>query len=539
MRWFGKREPQQRQEPRVVDAPSNVPKVGKKRAPRLGRSVGAGRRMFDAGQSDRLTGNWSTTPLTADDVIRRNLRALVARSREQAANNDHGRAFLRMVRQNIIGPRGIQMQAQSKDDDGSLDMEANAAIEAAWAEWSKAENCDVTGRLPLRQLQGLAVQTAARDGEFFVQIVTGRDAGPWGFALNVIDPQRCPVDLDEVKLAGGRFIRHGIEFSQYGRPVAYYFTTTAAEESDYSYGGRSFVRIPADQIIHPFVSDMIGQKRGLPWMATALWRMHQLEQVEKAALVNAREGANKAGFIEWDEGYGADAVDENDEPIEVEIESEAGVYHELPAGARFKEYNPTYPSGEFAVFAKHQLRGISAGLGVAYNNLASDLEGVNYSSIRQGTIDEREHWKDLQEWVVESLMAPIFTRWLKRSLVAGKIKRGGKPLPAEKLGKFSQVAWQPRRWDWIDPNADVKAAVTAKNNLLMSPSQIIRDRGQDPQTVWRDIARDIADMRAAGIPEEIISAVVLQKAEGSNGSANSAGQSAGNQGDGGSGADGS
>lgn len=539
MGWFGKREPQTRQEPRVVEAPSNVPKVGKKRVQKLGRSVGAGKRLFDAGGSDRLTGSWSSTPLTADDVIRRNQRVLVARSREQAANNDHAKAFLRMVRQNIVGPRGIQMQSQAKDPDGSLDLEANAAIEAAWAEWSKAENCDVTGRLPLRQLQGLAVQTAARDGEFFVQVVTGRDAGPWGFALNVLDPQRCPLDLDEVSLPGGRFIRHGIEFNQFGRPTAYYFTTTGAEESDYSYGGRSFVRIPADQIIHCFISEMIGQKRGLPWMATALWRMHQLNQLENAALINAREGANKAGFLEWEEGFGPEAVDENGDPIEVEIESEAGVYHELPAGARFKEYNPTYPSGEFAVFSKHQLRGISAGLGVAYNNLASDLEGVNYSSIRQGTIDEREHWKDLQEWVVEALMAPIFSRWLKRSLLAGRIKSRGTPLPAAKLDKFSKVAWQPRRWDWIDPNADVKAAVLAKNNLLMSPSQIIRDRGQDPQTVWRDIARDIEDMRKAGIPEEIISAVVLQQAEGSNGSAKPAGKSAGNQSDGGSGAEGS
>lgn len=534
MALFGKRAPEKRAEPPLVE--TNVPKVSGKRPPKLGRS--GGKRLFDAGTSDRLTGSWSTMPLTADDVVRRNQRVLVARSREQAANNDHARAFLRMCCQNIIGPRGIQLQSQAKDPDGSLDVAANTAIEAAWVEWCKAENCDVTGRLPFRQIQSLAVQTAARDGEFFVQIVTGRDAGPWGFGLNVIDPQRCPVDLDEVSLPNGRFIRHGIEFNQFGRPTAYYFTTLKAEESDYSYGGRAFVRIAAADIIHLFVTDLIGQKRGLPWMSTALWRMQQLKQLEGAALVSAREGANKTGFFEWEEGYGPEAVDDAGEPIELEIESEAGVYHELPAGARFKEANPTYPSGEFAPFSKHQLRGISAGLGVAYNNLASDLEGVNYSSIRQGTLDEREHWKNQQEWVVESLLSGIFARWIKRALLAGRIKSKGVPLPAAKLDKFSAVTWQPRRWDWIDPNADVKAAVLAKNNLLMSPSQIIRDRGQDPQTVWRDIARDIADMRAAGIPEEIIQVVVLQNTEGSNGSGSSAGAGAGNQGDGGSGADG-
>ena len=80
----------------------------------------------------------------------------------------------------------------------------------------------------------------------------------------------------------------------------------------------------------------------------------------------------------------------------------------------------------------------------------------------------------------------------------------GKPLRAERLEKYRTVVWQPRRWDWIDPNADVKAAVTSKNNLLASPSQIIRDRGQDPETIWREIGRDIAAMRGAGIDDRFI-----------------------------------
>lgn len=502
-----------RQEPVVETRASSVPKVPKRGLAR----VKTGARLYDAGGSDRLTGNWPTMPLTADDVVRRNQRVLVARSREQAANNDHARSFLRMCSQNIVGPRGVQLQSQAKASDGKLDTEATAAIERSWHEWSRRVNCDVTGQLSLRGIQEALIKSAARDGEFFVQFVVGRDAGPWGFSLLLIDAQRCPVDLDEVSLPNGRFIRHGVEFNQFGRPLAYYFTTLKAEESDYSYGGRAFTRVPAGQIIHGFITDLIGQKRGLPWMATSLYRMQQLKAFEHAALVNAREAANKQGFLEWEEGYGPEAEDEEGNPVDVEIESEAGTYHELPAGLRFKAHDPQYPNGELAIFSKHTLRGISAGLGVAYNNLASDLEGVNFSSIRQGTLDEREHWKVLQEWLIEAFIEPVFDRWIRRALLSGRIKVNGQPLPAEKLDRWSEVSWQARRWDWIDPNADVKAAVAAKDNLLTSPSQIIRDRGQDPQTVWRDIARDIEDMRAAGIPEKIVMAVVSKKMEGSNG----------------------
>lgn len=498
----------------VVERKSPIPRTVKKRQPSMGRHLA---RMHDAAAADRLTGNWTAHPLTADEVVRRNQRVLVARAREQAANNDYGRKFLQMCRQNIVGPRGVQLQAQPRDPGGRVDAQAAEAIEAAWREWSRPENCDITGRESLRSLQATAVTSVARDGEFMFRVVTGDEAGPWRFALQVLDPQRCRPDHDEVRLPGGRFIRHGIEFSRFGRPLAYYFTTTDPEDDadSYDYGGRSHVRIPADQIVHGFLPDMTNQKRGLPWMATALWRMHMLGGFEKAALTNARVSAAKGGFFKWQEGYGPDPEDEQEE---IYLEAQPGAFQELPAGVDFQAWDPQYPSGEFTPFHKAMLRGIASGLGVTYVNLANDLEGVNFSSIRQGTLDEREHWKELQEWLVESLLAPVFSLWLPRALLAGRIKTStGGTLRPERLQKYRAVEWQPRRWDWIDPNADVKAAVASKDNLLASPGQIIRDRGRDPDAVWQEIARDIQAMRAAGIPQSVIDAAFANAVSGTGG----------------------
>jgi lambda family phage portal protein len=494
----------------IAERSTTIPKIVK-RQPAMGKHLA---RMFDAGKADRLTGSWGTQPLTADEVVRRNQRVLVARSREQAANNDYARKFLQMCRQNIVGPRGVQLQAQPKDADGRIDTVAGEAIEMAWREWCRAQNSDVTGRQSFRSMQAGAVTSTARDGEFMFRVVTGADAGPWGIALQVLDPQRCRPDHDEVRLPGGRFIRHGIEFNRFGRPLAYYFTTTNPEDDvdAYDYGGRSHIRIPADEIVHGFLPDMTGQKRGLPWMATALWRMQMLGGFEKAALVNARVSAAKGGFFEWQEGYGPDPEDEAEE---IYMEAEPGAFQELPPGVRFNPWTPQYPSGEFAPFQKAMLRGIASGLGVTYVNLANDLEGVNFSSIRQGTLDEREHWKELQEWLIETLIEPVFMQWLPRALLSGRIKtpQGG-TLRADRLTKYQAVEWQPRRWDWIDPNADVKAAIASKEHLLASPGQIIRDRGRDPQAVWQEIARDIEAMRAAGIPENVIAAVIVPKGTG-------------------------
>lgn len=468
-------------------------------------------RMFTGASVDRFGTAWGTQPLTADDVINKNQRILVARSREQAANNDYAKKFLRLCRTNIVGPKGVLLQAKSTDSTGKLDTLANEAIELAFDAWGKKTNCDVTGKLSWRAIQAACVNSVAKDGEFFVRLVFGADAGPWGFSLQLLDPQRCPVDMVEDRLPNGNFIRQGIEFNRYGRPIAYYFSTVDESDENYRWSGRDFVRVPAEEILHGFFDDMVGQKRGLPWMATSLFRMRHLGGMEEAALVNARAGANKMGFIEWDENSAGPEFEDDDELI---IDSEPGEFQVLPQGARVKDWSPQYPNGEFAVFTKQMLRGMASGMGVAYNNLANDLEGVNFSSIRQGTLDERESWKELQEWLIENLHQPVFDAWLPRALLSGRITVKGRSLKPERIDRYSNIEWQPRRWAWIDPSSDVAAAEKSKNNMLQSPGRIIREGGSDPDTVWKETASDVARMIEAytqhGISREMAEKLVMQ-----------------------------
>jgi lambda family phage portal protein len=468
-------------------------------------------RMFSATKNDRMNGDWLSHPVTAEWMVRQHQRVLVARAREQAANNDYAKAFIRMARQNIVGPKGVQLQAQARDEKGALDTLANQAIEAEWARWAHRKHCDVAGVLSWRAIQSSAVASAVRDGEFMFRKIYGSDAGEFGFALQILDPQRCDPTFDQFDMPGGRYIRAGIEFNQYGKPIGYHFSVVKESDAfyNYSYAGRHFHRIDAAEIIHGFLPEFTGQRRGFPWMATGLFRMKQLVGFEDAAIVNARVGAAKMGFIQWKDGHGPELDD--DDAANLEMDGDPGSFPVLPEGAELKEWAPQYPSGEFATFNKAMLRGIAAGFGVLYNNLANDLEGVNFSSIRQGTLDEREHWKEMQEWLVESLIQPVFEEWLPRALLAGMIKVKNRPLRPERIDKYSQVSWQPRRWQWIDPRADVDAAVSAKNNLLLSPSQIIREQGRDPGDVWREIAADIEEMRAAGIPDDFIKAAILDK----------------------------
>lgn len=503
-RWFRKSEPSGPEPARRVP-PMLIPKQPRR-----------GARMFEAAETSRVTSGWTSSPLPADQIIRRNWRVLVARSREQLINNGYAKNFQRSCRRNIVGQKGFILQVRAVDENGTFDTVANKAIEVSFKAWSKAKNCDVKGRQSFLQIQKTIINALPSDGEFMVRMVTGRAAGPWGFALQILDPVNCPVDFDDDRRPNGRFIRAGIEYTAMGRPLNYYFHTLDAAQSDYSYAGRAYIKIPADQIIHWFEEDLVGQKRGLPWLATALLRMRQLDQFERAALTNARESANKLGVIEWDEGFGPeDPSDDKDEPGEVVLESEEGVFHEMARGARLKKVETAFPNGEMATFAKHNLRGVASGLGAAYNDLANDLEGVNLSSIRHGMIAERDRWKELQESLIEGFALIVYEHWLRHALLAKKIVLpNGAALPASKLSKYLQAAYQARRWDWQDPSKDVKADAEAVNNMFKSRGQVIRERGRNPRDVYEEIAADIRDMQAAGIPQHLIDQLILTKAKG-------------------------
>lgn len=485
--------------------PSTFPKVSRRRSFTPGIR---GRRFYDGGGNDRHTSGWTKTPLSADEVIDRNQRVLVARSREQAANNDYMKSFLRLTEQNVVGPKGVILSAQAKDGDGNLDQAANDALEDWWRTWSRGTNCDIKGRRSFRLLCKAAIKTAAKDGEFMFREIRGA-AAPMGYALQTIDPQRCPVDYNVDNLPNGRFIRQGIEYSREGRALAYFFRSK--DHNIYTSDGQPLERVPADEIIHGFIEDIEGQRRGIPWAATSLWRLNQLHEFEKAALINARMGASVGGFLEWDPEQGPDIDDDGDDAYEeTYIEAEAGVFQELQPGLKHKAFDSRYPTGEFTSFHKAMLRGAGAGMGVAYVNFANDIEGVNFSSIRQGVLSEREHWMDLQEWLIEILIDRVYQAALEVALLKGLVKSGRTRLRPEHIGKYRNVIWQPRRWAWVDPQKDIGAEVTAKDNLLTSPSEIIRKSGRDPVAVWKSLAADIKAMQSAGVPEKFIMATLFK-----------------------------
>lgn len=454
-----------------------------------------GKRRFDAAQHNRLTHSWVAAERSINTELRGDLDALRRRARDLAKNAPLARKFLKMCVANIAGPRGFTLQARAADGN-KQDALANLSIEAAWADWSKAKHCDVAGRLSFRQITRAVVMAVARDGEALVRVREGAK-NPYGLALQVLDIERLDTTLNREAEPGKNQIIMGVEMDGDGRPVAYWLSTNALGRDP---TGKKLARIPAGEILHLFFTDDPEQVRGVPWMHAAMLTVNDLKGYNHAAIVAARIGASKMGFFTSPDGDATSLGDGQDAAGIPFTEVEAGQFGMAPPGYDFKSFDPDYPHANYAAFVKEHKRDIATGWGVAYNSLANDLEGVNFSSIRSGTLEERDNWMLAQNDFIEQFADVIFERWLGNALLSGAIVMpNGSALPAAKRAKFSAHEFQGRRWQWVDPLKDMQALVLGIENGLTDPYTVCAQQGVDAEDVLDGIARFQAAAKARGV----------------------------------------
>lgn len=461
-------------------------------------TVKGGRRGFAAARIDRLTSSFRPSYTSVDQEIFRDLAVLRGRSRELANNDPYVKKFLQLCKANVVGPTGIALQSQAKDTNGKLDKGATRQIEDAFARWSKRGVCDVTGKLSWTDVQELVIETVARDGECLVRQVRNYNGNVFRFALQILEADQLEVTYNE-DLGNGSYVRMGIEFNVWGRPVAYHILTKhPGDMTLYAPSKAKRERLPADEIIHVYDPLRPGQSRGIPWLHAAILRLNMLGGYEEAELVAARTGASKMGFFVPNPEGAGEYQGEKDEMGNLIMEAEPGSFEVLPTGMDFKQWDPDHPSGNFGPFVKAALRGISSGIGVSYNGLANDLEGVNFSSIRSGVLEERDQWMMVQRWFIETLCEPVFEGWLDMAMLTKQVN-----LPFSKFEKFKEASWQGRRWQWVDPEKDMQANLLALQMGTKTVEDVIRETGRDPETVLEAVAKSLERLAALGLTDVI------------------------------------
>lgn len=452
-------------------------------AKRVEPSSSLSRRGYDAAAISRLYSDWVNSADGPNTETRLSLAILRARSRNLANNNDHVKRFLSLLTQNVIGDMGIRMLPDARNERGEPDNDANTKIANAWYDWCRKGICTADGRLSFRDAQILALKTVARDGENLVKHIRGEhEAGNlFAYAIQLLEPDHLD---DKYEQAGyEKRVIMGVEVNRYTRPLAYYILTEHPNERRYGvYGYGRRQRIAADRILHTYIVERANQVRGIPWLHTAMRRLKMLGGYEEAELVAARLGASKMGFFKSADGSPPPIDSASDDGKgEFVHDAEPGIFSILPDGYDFEPFDPQHPNSSFDAFVKATLRGIASGLNLSYNSLANDLEGVNYSSLRQGALDDRDGWRCVQAWFIENYLQPIYEKWLVHAL-ATQLQ-----LPPRKMENYLYPRWKPRGWQWVDPQKEVNANVVAIQNGIKSRTDIHAERGTDIEDTFIEL----------------------------------------------------
>ena len=463
-------------------APGVRPGVRSAPAPKLSAHPAAGRaRNYAGAQTNRLNSDWFGPALTADQAIYAAIEKLRSRAQDLERNHDYTRQFLTMVRANVVGPNGFRLNSLVKTKSVAGQPSLATIIERAWKQFGRKEQWSQNHKLGARLFQQLAMVRVIVDGEAIIKKNYGAD-NKFGLSFQLIDAARLDHTFNRPAGPNINEIRMGVELDSYGRSVAYWLldAPTAAQYSISAFGERK--RVPADQICHLFIPERPSQTRGITYLAPTAMRSRYLDTIETAVQVGYRVAASKMGFLKKTDNYNAT---EDEDDIVAPQDCAPGEIWELPEGMDFVDWNPDYPGGNFTDLKKSILRGMSAGLGVMYNNLASDYEGVSYSAGMLGNANEKDLWMLLQEFFSESFLTPVFEDWLPLAHLHGHFN-----LPRGiTLDDCLLHSFTGRRWRHMDPVKTNKGHQLALGNITRSPQNCAIENDQDFESVVHDFAR--------------------------------------------------
>ncbi|MDU5101404.1 MAG: phage portal protein [Clostridium butyricum] len=426
-------------------------------------------RNYDAGSYGRTNSNWKSTNQSAemtDRYYRDNVRA---RCRDLERNSDIMNSVVGAFKRNIIGG-GYTLQAKTSDDD------INKSIEELWKVWCKKNNCDVTGTQSFNQMIRMAVERKKIDGGIiFLKRYTKDGIIP--FQLQAIEVDELDI-YQMVPKNNKNKVVGGIEYNEYNKAVGYWI-------KQYSIDGftiESPIYIEAKYVIFYYSKKRPSQVREMSDMAPTITRIRDANEFMTAVSVKERIAACLSVFIK--KTLPTTGIGGRNNIIQSKNDYEGktispGMIKELNAGDEIQVVNPSGQSADATGYIKLQQRLIGAGQGISYEATSRDMSETNYSSARQGTIEDELTYDEDVELLIENVIDEVYETFIISAYLSGKIDFKEFWNNKEIYLKHEWIK-APKRW--IDPLKEANANKIALQTGQKTFKQIAAENGKD----WKE-----------------------------------------------------
>jgi len=448
-------------------------------------------RSYVAGEKSGANANFRPRPKSADADIRRGIKLIIGRCRDQAQNNPYISGSIRRICNNAIR-RGIKPQFRFMAGD-RLDTNANRAWEKMFGRW--ARYADVTGHDSFWALQRLALAHMWFDGEFFVHRT-------WDTSINGVVPLRLELlERDHLdtsihgELNNGNIAKNGIEIDpSTGKPVAYHLFPVHPGDTTPGAITQDSVRVPAEDIIHVFDRQRISQTTGVPWIVAIVMESYDLEDYRAYERIGAKLAAAFGLFVKssYPElaggGIGQQPGTQNsDDSLPDYIEP--GRIQTLPPGTDITIASHNRPGTQYEPYVKESRRAQSVGAGISYESYANDYTDASYAAARSGALEERLSYSGMQFFINEKLNDRVAAWFVEASWLAGM---NPSPLDNFRFDPYpylEAVTHQDPGWTWVDPLKDGKASQLKIQEVLSTRRREAAAQGYD----WDDLLDEAID----------------------------------------------
>lgn len=427
---------------------------------------------YDAAKYDRLNRNWIFDNGGAEVSNAQGREALRQRARDLEKNSDFFQSVLNAYLRNVIGS-GYNLQARTESE------EINTVIESLWQEWCKRENCDITGMQSLNQILRMVEARKRVDGGVFLRLVNDSE-------YKLIPLKLQCIEVDELDTSVSTAVNkdckvfEGIELNEYNKPTGYHFKLYKPDGSPQD----ESIYVPANEVIYYFTKKRPSQIREITDFAHSMIRIKNINEYMEAIAVKERVTACLSAFITKQGGgnIGRSPIQDNSDYSQRKLEP--GLITYLNPGESVNAINPAGQGSDVNQHIKIQEKILASGQGLSYETVSRDMSETNYSSARQGLIEDEQTYIDDKESIM-GILSEIYTQFLTQLELSRLIT-----LDLEKPENLLHE-WIRRPKAWIDPLKEANANKVALETNQKTFKQICAENGRD----WKDVLRDMKEVK--------------------------------------------
>jgi lambda family phage portal protein len=405
---------------------------------------------------------------------------LRGQARHLEQNHDLARGILTCLVNNVVGAKGIGVEFQPKNADGSVNKDLADELSWYFSEWGR--NPETTGEYSWAKTQRMMARAWFRDGEVLSKSLMGsvpflRHNTIVPFSLELLEADHI-ADINDA--SNGTI--QGIERNEWGQPRFIYIYDQHPGDA---LGFRmKYRRVAAEDVDHLKMADRLRQNRGVSVFAAVMSRLNDLKDYEESERVAARISAAMAMYIQKgspDTYMAPQDGEEDDREFPV---SPGMMFDNLAPGEKVETIQSNRPSQLLQPFRDSMLKAIASGSSSGYSTISKNYDGT-YSAQRQELVEQWVNYAALSEEFISGFVSKVVRRFIRIAVMSGTVK-----VPASvDRDTLMDVDYLTPAMPWIDPAKEAKGHEANLRLRITSPQKIIRSRGDNPDEVLDQIAQ--------------------------------------------------